>query len=100
MRLHIPASPVLSAKDVQSPLSATGSALRSPFSARSPYDFDSAMKSRYFDIKSPKDRRGAVRHVREIVTRTVTYTPRMGPAPKGKRKKFDEDKIASLVSQD
>jgi hypothetical protein len=30
-----------------------------------------------------------VRQVREIVTRTVTYTPRMSPAPKGKRRKID-----------
>jgi hypothetical protein len=27
--------------------------------------------------------------VREIVTRTVTYTPRMSPAPKGKRRKIE-----------
>ncbi|KAJ2980418.1 hypothetical protein NUW58_g6946 [Xylaria curta] len=29
----------------------------------------------------------SVRHIREVVTRTVTYTPRMSPAPKGKRRK-------------
>ncbi|KAK2071239.1 hypothetical protein P8C59_005679 [Phyllachora maydis] len=31
------------------------------------------------------------RQVREVVTRTVTYTPRMGPAPKGKRRKVDHE---------
>jgi hypothetical protein len=30
-----------------------------------------------------------VRHIREVVTRTVTYTPRMDPAPKGKRRKVE-----------
>jgi hypothetical protein len=32
-----------------------------------------------------------VRHIREVVTRTVTYTPRVGPAPKGKRRKVDHE---------
>ena len=33
-----------------------------------------------------------IRHIREVVTRTVTYhTPRMGPAPKGKRRKIDAE---------
>jgi hypothetical protein len=40
-------------------------------------------------VKSPKGSRSSVRQVREIVTRTVTYTPRMSPAPKGKRRKID-----------
>lgn len=88
-RLRIPASPAYSNAD--SPLSAT-SAIRSPFSARSarsPFDWDFQSKGRYFDIKSPKPTRSSVRQVREIVTRTVTYTPRMSPAPKGKRRKVE-----------
>lgn len=85
-RLRIPSSPAYSATD--SPLSAT-STLRSPFSARSPYEWDVGAKGRYFDIKSPKSARSGIRHVREIVTRTVTYTPRMSAAPKGKRRKLD-----------
>ncbi|KAK4649328.1 uncharacterized protein QC761_117840 [Podospora bellae-mahoneyi] len=38
-----------------------------------------------------KDSRSSVRHIREVVTRTVTYTPRMAPAPKGKRRKIDPE---------
>ncbi|EGS23659.1 uncharacterized protein CTHT_0003550 [Thermochaetoides thermophila DSM 1495] len=40
-----------------------------------------------------KDSKGTtIRHIREVVTRTVTYhTPRMGPAPKGKRRKIDAE---------
>jgi hypothetical protein len=95
MRLHIPASPAWSLKETQSPMSATTnpmsatSAVRSPFGARSPYDWDVALKGRYFDVKSPKTSRSGIRHVREIVTRTVTYTPRMSAAPKGKRRKVE-----------
>ncbi|PQE20775.1 dipeptidase 1 precursor protein [Rutstroemia sp. NJR-2017a BBW] len=84
-RLRIPASPASSYAD--SPLSA-----RSPFSARSarsPYDWDIRAKARYFEIKTPKSTRSSVRQVREVVTRTVTYTPRMSPAPKGKRRKVE-----------
>ncbi|RFU25276.1 hypothetical protein B7463_g11068, partial [Scytalidium lignicola] len=87
-RLRIPPSPIFSA--TESPLSAT-SAVRSPFSARSarsPFDWSFSSKGRYFDAKSPKTR-SSVRQVREIVTRTVTYTPRMSPAPKGKRRKIE-----------
>ncbi|KAL3417805.1 hypothetical protein PVAG01_10815 [Phlyctema vagabunda] len=90
-RLRIPPSPATST--IESPLSAAAtSALRSPFSARStrsPFDWDFKSKGRYFDIKSPKSPRSSVRQVREIVTRTVTYTPRMSPAPKGKRRKIE-----------
>jgi len=95
-RLRIPQSPALSGTD--SPLSApltASSAVRSPFSARSargarsPYDWDISAKGRYFDVKSPKTTRTSIREVREIVTRTVTYTPRMSPAPKGKRRKIE-----------
>lgn len=86
--LRIPPSPA----DIDSPLSAS-SIIRSPFSARSarsPFDWDLSHKSRYFDIKPPKNgTRPSVRQVREIVTRTVTYTPRMSPAPKGKRRKLE-----------
>ena len=91
-RLRIPASPAYSS--AESPLSATNSAVRSPFSARSArsqFDWDFQSKGRYFDVKSPKPTRSSVRQVREIVTRTVTYTstPRMSPAPKGKRRKVE-----------
>lgn len=89
-RLRIPPSPAFSGSD--SPFSATpSSAIRSPFSARSPFDWDYKTKGRHFDVKSPKTSRSGVRHVREIVTRTVTYTstPRMSPAPKGKRRKIE-----------
>lgn len=88
-RRRIPQSPAYSTTD--SPLSAT-SAIRSPFSAtaRSPFDWDMACKRQYFEIKGPKTpRSSSVRKVREIVTRTVTYTPRMSPAPKGKRRKIE-----------
>ncbi|KAI1345234.1 hypothetical protein F5Y15DRAFT_21662 [Xylariaceae sp. FL0016] len=85
--LHIPApSPAVSTLD--SPLSATA---RSPFSARSvrsPFDWEAALKSRYAqDCRAQKSTGKSVRHIREVVTRTVTYTPRMAPAPKGKRRK-------------
>jgi len=88
-RIRIPPSPAHSASN--SPLSATSASVRSPFSAttaRSPFDWDLSSKGRYFDIKSPRTSRG-IRHVREVVTRTVTYTPRMSPAPKGKRRKIE-----------
>ncbi|KAG9247526.1 hypothetical protein BJ878DRAFT_172057 [Calycina marina] len=97
-RLRIPPSPSFS--ECESPLSApltASSAVRSPYSARSakstrsPYDWESASKNRYLDIKSPRTTTKSVREVREIVTRTVTYTstPRMSPAPKGKRRKIE-----------
>jgi hypothetical protein len=88
-RLRIPQSPAFTGSE--SPLSATSN-IRSPFSARSarsPFDWDFKSKGRYFDVKSPKSARSSVRQVREIVTRTVTYTPRMSPAPKGKRRKIE-----------
>lgn len=92
-RLRIPPSPAFTT-GADSPLSAT-SAIRSPFSARSarsPFDWDFKSKSRPYDIKSPKVGRSSIRQVREIVTRTVTYTttPRMSPAPKGKRRKIED----------
>ncbi|KAK4103056.1 hypothetical protein N658DRAFT_299331 [Parathielavia hyrcaniae] len=41
--------------------------------------------------KRESSARTSIRHIREVVTRTVTYTPRMGPAPKGKRRKIDPE---------
>ncbi|KAI1083162.1 hypothetical protein F5B20DRAFT_448806 [Whalleya microplaca] len=88
--LHIPPSPALS--NLDSPLSATA---RSPFSARSvrsPFDWETALKSRSAqDCRAQKSSAKSVRHIREVVTRTVTYTPRMNPAPKGKRRKTHSD---------
>ncbi|KAK5632908.1 hypothetical protein RRF57_008622 [Xylaria bambusicola] len=84
--LKVPPSPAVSTVD--SPLSAT---IRSPFSARSvrsPFDWEAALKARYSqDCRAHKATNKSVRHIREVVTRTVTYTPRMSPAPKGKRRK-------------
>ncbi|KAI0396078.1 hypothetical protein F5Y17DRAFT_153544 [Xylariaceae sp. FL0594] len=84
--LHIPSSPA--ASNLDSPLSAT---LRSPFSARSvrsPFDWEAALKARYSqDCRAHKPTTKSIRQIREVVTRTVTYTPRMSPAPKGKRRK-------------
>ncbi|KAF4819518.1 hypothetical protein CGCSCA5_v004395 [Colletotrichum siamense] len=85
--LKIPPSPAVSYLD--SPISA--STVRSPFSARSVhsvFDWDAALKAkRLNDAKKPS--RTSVKHIREVVTRTVTYTPRMNPAPKGKRRKVE-----------
>ncbi|KAI1844392.1 hypothetical protein JX265_010177 [Neoarthrinium moseri] len=93
--LHIPPSPAVSTMD--SPMSATA---RSPFSARSvrsPFDWESALKSRYSqDCKATKSSNRSVRHIREVVTRTVTYTPRMNPAPKGKRRRTECSKVQAL----
>ncbi|KAH6689175.1 hypothetical protein F5X68DRAFT_275144 [Plectosphaerella plurivora] len=84
--LKIPPSPAISMVD--SPMSA-----RSPFSARSVqsvFDWDAALKARFAE-KKKQQARTSVRHIREVVTRTVTYnpTPRMHPAPKGKRRKVE-----------
>ncbi|KAI1814361.1 hypothetical protein GGS20DRAFT_413894 [Poronia punctata] len=84
--LQVPSSPAASTLD--SPLSAT---MRSPFSARSvrsPFDWEAALKARYSpECRAHKSTNKSVRHIREVVTRTVTYTPRMDPAPKGKRRR-------------
>ncbi|KAI1482785.1 hypothetical protein K445DRAFT_55379 [Daldinia sp. EC12] len=84
--LYMPPSPAMSTID--SPLSSTA---RSPFSARSvrsPFDWEAALKSRYSQgCRAHKSSAKSVRHIREVVTRTVTYTPKMEPAPKGKRRK-------------
>ncbi|EFY85830.1 hypothetical protein J3458_002897 [Metarhizium acridum] len=85
--LKLPPSPAIS--NIDSPLSA--STLRSPFSARSVhsvFDWDAALKARFSDKKQTSSRT-SVRHIREVVTRTVTYTPRMDPAPRGKRRKVE-----------
>ncbi|KAK8138725.1 hypothetical protein PG984_002105 [Apiospora sp. TS-2023a] len=89
--LLVPPSPALST--MESPMSATA---RSPFSARStrsPFDWEAALKSRYAQdskaVKHTSNNARSVRHIREVVTRTVTYTPRMSPAPKGKRRRTD-----------
>jgi len=111
--MKLPASPAVSAAGLYSP--------RSPLSAtsvQSPFDWDAALKSRRVaetpgsaGLKRPaksetpttpkpgptspthtkRESRSSIRHIREVVTRTVTYTPRMAPAPKGKRRKLDND---------
>lgn len=121
--LNLPASPACSN------YGAVNSPLNSPWSARSvqsPFDWDAALKSRRFTevpgsatavdagsipgtpktpnakgTGSKRNSRSTIRHIREVVTRTVTYTPRggptpaktpqVGPAPKGKRRKVDHD---------
>ncbi|ATY60642.1 hypothetical protein A9K55_006668 [Cordyceps militaris] len=80
---QIPPSPALS--NLDSPMSAVSS-MFSPYSGRSSrpvFDWDAAIKKR------TKTARTSVRHIREVVTRTVTYTPRMEPAPRGKRRKVE-----------
>ncbi|KAH8676030.1 hypothetical protein BX600DRAFT_432562 [Xylariales sp. PMI_506] len=93
--LHIPPSPAIST--MESPLSAT---VRSPFSARSvrsPFDWEAALKARYAqDCKATKSSGRSIRHIREVVTRTVTYTPRMNPAPKGKRRRTEGSKSQAM----
>ncbi|KAK3938041.1 hypothetical protein QBC46DRAFT_170114 [Diplogelasinospora grovesii] len=104
--MKIPPSPSVSVTaglySPRSPLSAT--------SMKSPFDWDAALKSRRFAEASGTKRpaveaptantsspgpshkaRSSIRHIREVVTRTVTYTPRMAPAPKGKRRKLDTE---------
>ncbi|KAL8912464.1 MAG: hypothetical protein Q9171_002557 [Xanthocarpia ochracea] len=80
-RLRIPQSPVCSPA-TDSPKS---SAMRSPFS---PADWYLEGKARYFE----PPRTGCHRpvSVRQVVTRTVTYTRTpLDPAPKGKRRKIE-----------
>ena len=80
-RLRIPQSPMFS-PSTDSPKS---SAMRSPFS---PADWILEGKTRYFD----PPRSGCHRpvSVRQVVTRTVTYTRTpLEPAPKGKRRKLE-----------
>lgn len=84
----LPPSPAIS--NLDSPMSAVSS-MFSPYSGRSShsvFDWDAALKAHYADQKR-KSTRTSVRHIREVVTRTVTYTPRMEPAPRGKRRKVE-----------
>lgn len=112
--LRVPPSPAVAAV-LDSP------AVRSPWSARSlksPFDWDAALKAkRYVEVgpaptsagpvptsappsqsqqhTSRCEKKGtSIRHIREVVTRTVTYTPRMEPAPRGKRRKLNDDVAA------
>ncbi|PSN64815.1 hypothetical protein BS50DRAFT_45041 [Corynespora cassiicola Philippines] len=90
-RLYIPQSPY-SSSTVQSPSSAQSSAhsTKSPYSAVSPKTWD-------VEKKTGRTRRVSVR---EVVTRTVTYSstpvdqkapsfPQIDPAPRGKRRKIE-----------
>ncbi|KAK3392944.1 hypothetical protein B0H63DRAFT_4231 [Podospora didyma] len=102
--MKLPNSPAVSTSGLYSP--------RSPLSAvSSSFDWDAALKSKRFaetpGSKRPaapetpnvpvtpthakRESRSSIRHIREVVTRTVTYTPRMAPAPKGKRRKIDPE---------
>ncbi|KAH9860408.1 hypothetical protein J1614_011739 [Plenodomus biglobosus] len=86
-RLYIPQSPY-SPANVRSPASAKS--IQSPFSAMSPKAWD-------VEKKTGRSRRVSVR---EVVTRTVTYSstpvdakapqfPQIDPAPRGKRRKLE-----------
>lgn len=78
-RLRIPQSPVYS-PGTDSPLSA---AIRSPFS---PTHWAMAGKSQYFDAPRTGCHRPV--SVKQVVTRTVTYTRTpLEPAPRGKRRR-------------
>ncbi|KAF1836616.1 hypothetical protein BDW02DRAFT_221328 [Decorospora gaudefroyi] len=88
-RLYIPQSPFSPAGMVQSPASANS--IQSPFSAVS------SPKTRDVEKKTGRSRRVSVR---EVVTRTVTYSrtpidakapqfPQIDPAPRGKRRKVE-----------
>lgn len=93
------------------PSPAVDSPVKSPWSARSlksPFDWDAALKAKRFAEAGPAptsagpqvhsnrcEKKGtSIRHIREVVTRTVTYTPRMEPAPRGKRRKLNDDVAA------
>ena len=80
-RLRIPQSPMYSPA-TDSPKS---SAIRSPFS---PADWIMEGKTRYYH--SPRSAHHTPVSVRQVVTRTVTYTRTpLDPAPKGKRRKLE-----------
>ncbi|KAM0482958.1 hypothetical protein ACHAPX_002402 [Trichoderma viride] len=86
--LKVPPSPAIS--NLDSPMSSR--LIGSPWSARSihpVFDWDAALKARLGETKKQKSSRVSVRHIREVVTRTVTYTPKMDPAPRGKRRKVE-----------
>ncbi|KAK4142598.1 uncharacterized protein C8A04DRAFT_38136 [Dichotomopilus funicola] len=108
--MKLPASPAVTTAGLYSPRSPLSGA-----SVRSHFDWEAALKSRRFaetpgGSKRPAapetpglpvtagtpltpggHKRSSIRHIREVVTRTVTYTPRMAPAPKGKRRKIDAE---------
>lgn len=90
-RLYIPQSPYHSPATVRSPASAN-----SANSANSPY---SAVSPRTWDVEKKTGRTRRV-SVREVVTRTVTYSstpvdakapsfPQIDPAPRGKRRRLE-----------
>ncbi|KAI9840865.1 MAG: hypothetical protein M1837_001244 [Sclerophora amabilis] len=85
-RLRIPSGSPIYSPGADSPMSATS--MRSPYSARSPYEWDVDGKVRYCDASRKTTRPVSVR---QVVTRTVTYTPRMNlePAPKGKKRRLE-----------
>jgi hypothetical protein len=87
-RLYIPQSPYSPVGGVLSPVSAKS--IQSPYSANSPKTWDA-------EKKTGRSRRISVR---EVVTRTVTYSrtpvdakapqfPQIDPAPRGKRRKIE-----------
>ncbi|KAF1965017.1 hypothetical protein BU23DRAFT_490983 [Bimuria novae-zelandiae CBS 107.79] len=90
-RLYIPQSPYHSPATVRSPASAnSANSTNSPYSAVSPRTWD-------LEKKAGRARRVSVR---EVVTRTVTYSntpvdakapgfPQIDPAPRGKRRKLE-----------
>lgn len=81
-RLRIPQSPVIYSPATDSPKS---SAVRSPFS---PAEWYLEGKTRYYE--SPRTGCHRPVSVRQVVTRTVTYTRTpLDPAPKGKRRKLE-----------
>ncbi|KAL1894637.1 hypothetical protein Cpir12675_003576 [Ceratocystis pirilliformis] len=92
--LKVPPSPSVALSPY--PTDSPSSALSASFSSRSNIKFDwdsalsTALKARSNAGEARKQpSRTSVRHIREVVTRTVTYTPRMKPAPKGKRRQLD-----------
>ncbi|KAI9823746.1 MAG: hypothetical protein M1832_002303 [Thelocarpon impressellum] len=90
-RLKIPQSPMWSPIDSpmtpMTPMSARS--VRSPFGIRSPTEWDVDGRVRAFD--APQIRQTKPVSVRQVVTRTVTYTPRIDPAPlpRGKKRRTE-----------
>ncbi|KAG6096285.1 hypothetical protein E4U30_001622 [Claviceps sp. LM220 group G6] len=83
--LKLPPSPAFSSVD--SPLSAnTTRSTPSARASRPVFDWEAALEAHAAD-KRHKTSRTSIRHIREVVTRTVTYIPRMEPAPRGKRRR-------------
>ncbi|CCE34493.1 uncharacterized protein CPUR_08425 [Claviceps purpurea 20.1] len=81
----LPPSPAFSSVD--SPLSAnTTRSNPSARASRPVFDWEAALEAHAAD-KRHKTSRTSIRHIREVVTRTVTYIPRMEPAPRGKRRR-------------